>query len=117
MYPLLKVNLKNARTGNLITSVLFLPSTPTNSTWVEVETKPLLLPKLFDAELQLIAENATFADHTTVSCYGSSLWFNFSEAIEFTTQYRVDTGWSKFDEETCSPISVLLKLHGMYYFV
>lgn len=113
MYPSLKINLKNARTGTLITSALFPHSSPTNTSTVEVETKPLLLPKSFDAELQLVSEVATFESLTDVPCHGQSSWFNFSEAIEFTSQYGEKIGWSNFNEETCSPISVLLKLHDV----
>ncbi|XP_034256300.1 UDP-GalNAc:beta-1,3-N-acetylgalactosaminyltransferase 2-like [Thrips palmi] len=109
----LTINLKNARTGTLISSASFKQPASTNMTWVEVESKPFLLPKSFDAELQLVAENSTVADQTIPSCYGHSSWFNFSEAIEFTTQYSVERGWSNFNEETCSPISVLLKIHDL----
>ena len=109
------VNLKAARNGGLVTSVSFEQPTNKNG-WMEIKTKPFLLPRSYDAQLEFFTkniQNETIIDKLPVPCYGVSSWFNFGGSIEFTTQYGLDSGWVKFDENSCAPISLLLELKGI----
>lgn len=114
------VNLKAAKSGDLVTTVSFEPPLGTlpksENDWVEIKTNPFLLPKLYDVEVEFFTknQNETKIVEPFVPCYGVSSWFNFGGSIEFTTQYGPKIGWVKFHGNSCAPVSLLLELNGIY---
>ncbi|KAK3909188.1 UDP-GalNAc:beta-1,3-N-acetylgalactosaminyltransferase 2 [Frankliniella fusca] len=109
------VNLKNARTGHLVTSVSFeIPNSPYNdSIWLESQTNPFLLPKSFDAEVEIDLKYLESYNGVSIPCYGFSNWFDLCGAIQLTSQFHPDSGWINFNNKSCTPISLLLELNDI----
>lgn len=112
------VSLKNADTGDeiILVSHTDFKTTSEHDVWMEAQQSPFLIPKSFDFEIQIVKEPRhvkTTSMNSTFPCYGRSLWFNFSGAVEFTTQFGPDRGWTIFEKDSCSPVSLLMDLYGM----
>lgn len=109
------VNLKNAKTGHLVTSFSFEVSASLHneSSWLEIETSPFLFPKSFDVEVQLHVQHTEDYREVSVPCSGLSNWVDLSGAVEFTSQFKPDVGWVNFDNKSCTPISLFLELNDV----